>query len=118
MTKAQEARLRSSIPSGEDAIVKCLIHHVWQVSEDEEADNQHNAEMWKDISKEADIIAGVFPPPAIVGLIMARGEADDGNEEFSDVRRIEVLTPVSRVSQTMENGRRENRFTFLRWQRI
>ena len=118
MTRIQEARLRELLPEGqrEEAEIVCRMH-VWQVTDDESSDNEVNARSWLELSRQADVIAGVFPPVAIVGLIMARGEADD-NPDFRDWREPMVVTPISQVNQVLQSGKTCQKFNFLRWQHI
>lgn len=97
---------------------------IWQVTESEEEDNQVNALIWSDLSEEADIVAGIFPPVALSSLFIARGEADDGNKEFQKVRELDIITPISKVvtevntKATGEDGLCKKRYTLLRWQHI
>ena len=118
MTRIQEARLRELLPEGqrEEAEIVCRMH-VWQVTDDEASDNEVNARSWLELSRQADVIAGVFPPVAVVGLIMARGEADD-NPDFRDWRESMVVTPISQVNQVLQSGKTCQKFNFLRWQHI
>lgn len=118
MTRIQESRLRELLPEGsrESAEIVCRMH-VWQVTGDEASDNEVNSRSWLELSRQADVIAGVFPPVAVVGLIMARGEADE-NPDFRDWSDPMVVTPISQVNQVLQGGKTCQRFNFLRWQHI
>lgn len=118
LTRAQEERLMRILPEEErdKSEIVCRMH-VWQTTEDENADNEANARAWLSLNQEADVIAGIFPPTALVGLIMARGERDDGNPDYQDFKA-EVMTPVSQIGNVLRNGKCEKRMTFLRWQKV
>lgn len=120
MTRVQERRLRDILPEEEreSAEIICRMQ-VWQLTDDEEADNEVNAKAWLKLNEEAEVIAGVFPPVAIVGLLTARGLADDGDDDFARLwGEPMVVTPVSQVGQTLKNGMTQKQFKFLRWQHI
>lgn len=119
MTREQERSILEWLPDGErgDAEIVCRSQS-WQLSGDEETDNEANAVAWLRLSEEADVVVGVFPPVAVVGLLTARGLADDGDGQFKDWRDPVVLTPVSMVSNVMRAGKWGKDFRFLRWQRI
>lgn len=118
MTKTQERTLRSSIQGGETAEIICRTVE-WATTEDERADNEANALAWLRLAGEAEVVAGVFPVFAITGLLTARGLADDGEAEWvAKWTNPTVITPVSRVIQTIRNGEIAKQFKFLRWQHI
>ena len=118
MTRIQEKRLRELLPeeNRDSAEIVCRMH-IWQVTDDEASDNEVNSRSWLELSRQADVIAGVFPPVAVVGLIMARGEADD-NADFKDWSNPMVVTPISQVNQVLQGGKTCQRFNFLRWQHL
>lgn len=96
---------------------------MWANSRSEEADNEANSRKWAELAQIYDMVVGVFPPVALVGLVTARGIAagDDGNEEadflYSAVRDLKVLTPVSETGTlTLPDGSKKKSFRFLRWQ--
>lgn len=118
MTKAQERTLRSSIQGGETAEIICRTVE-WATTEDECADNEANARAWLRLAGEAEVVAGVFPVFAITGLLTARGLSDDGEAEWvAKWTNPTVITPVSKVIQTIRNGEIAKQFKFLRWQHI
>lgn len=119
MTRVQKRRLLELLPEDEraSAVVKCRMH-VWRISNDEEADNEANAEAWKNMNAEADIIAGVFPPTSLTGLLVAREMAENDGEFASEWFDPMVVTPVSQIDTRAVNGKAQKRFLFLRWQRI
>lgn len=119
MTRVQKHRLLELLPEEErsSAVVSCRMH-VWRTSDDEEADNEKNAEAWREMNAEADVIAGVFPPTALTGLLVARGMAENDGEFASEWFDPMVVTPVSQIDTRAVNGKAQKRFLFLRWQRI
>lgn len=101
--------------SGEDAIYDYRLV-VWSSSKSEEDDNAENAYTWVELAAQYDAVVGVFPPSALVGLWLARDEADCGNEDFQGVRRLKILTPIANVYYTFAKTRKE--FEFLRMQEL
>ena len=97
---------------------------MWANSRSEEADNEANAQKWAELARKHDVVVGIFPPVAIVGLVTARGiasgdEAESGESDcsFSAVRELRVLTPVSETGTlTLPDGSKKKSFRFLRWQ--
>jgi hypothetical protein len=97
---------------------------MWRNSSSEEADNEANARKWAELASKYDIVVGIFPPVALVGLVTARGIAsgDEASSEeadcsFSAVRELRVLTPVSETGTlTLPDGSKKKSFRFLRWQ--
>lgn len=85
---------------------------IWESSVDEAADNVANISLWEDLARDFDIVCGVFPPSAIIALLMARGEADEeGNEAMA---QLTVFTPIANIASFAGT----KQFTFLRWQEI
>lgn len=97
---------------------------MWRNSSSEEADNEANARKWAELASRYDIVVGIFPPVAIVGLVTARGiasgdeaEGEEAECSFSAVRDMRVLTPVSETGTlTLPDGSKKKSFRFLRWQ--
>lgn len=116
LMRVQEDRLRAMFPD-EELVINCRMH-IWQLTENEADDNEANAKTWLRMSKEADVIVGVFPPIAVVGLVMCRGEADDGNPEYEGWSNPKVLTPISMNSSILVGGVARKRFEFYRWQHM
>lgn len=118
-SEEQKILLLSSV-GGDDLDVSQVM---WANSRSEEADNEANSRKWAELAKRYDMVVGIFPPVALVGLVTARGIAagDDGNEEadflYSAVRDLKVLTPVSETGTlTLPDGSKKKSFRFLRWQ--
>lgn len=88
---------------------------TWANSDSEEDDNAENAYIWVELAAQYDVVVGIFPPTALVGLWLARDEADDGNPDFEAVRRLKILTPIARVYYTFDKVKK---FDFLRMQEI
>lgn len=120
MTRTQEARLRLLLPEKERDTAEIVYKmQVWQTTADEESDNDVNSKIWLSLAKEADVIVGVFPPAAIVGLLCARSFSDDGDDEFARFwTNPMVLTPISQIESVLRGGSVQKQFSFLRWQHI
>ena len=119
LTEDQRSCLREQI--GESDIQETNV--VWSMSKNEGRDNAENAEIWKRLASEAEVIVGIFPPPSLVGLVTARGIAsgDDEKEdkEWERVLKIRVMTPVSEVGTLLTPGKCARKsFKFLRWQEL
>lgn len=95
---------------------------MWANSRSEEADNEANSKKWAELASKYDIVVGIFPPVALVGLVTARGiasgdESEEADCSFSAVRELRVLTPVSETGTlTLPDGSKKKSFRFLRWQ--
>lgn len=95
---------------------------MWANSLSEEADNEANSKKWAELASKYDIVVGIFPPVALVGLVTARGiasgdESEEADCSFSAVRELRVLTPVSETGTlTLPDGSKKKSFRFLRWQ--
>ena len=97
---------------------------MWRNSSSEEADNEANARKWAELASRYDIVVGIFPPVALVGLVTARGissgdeaEGEEADCSFSAIRELRVLTPVSETGTlTLPDGSKKKSFRFLRWQ--
>lgn len=101
------------IINGRFSIYNKLIY--WSSTENEAFDNESNAAKWKDLAEDFDIVCGVFPPSAIIGLFIARAMEDEGKDENLIRSGLKVYTPVSEIKFGIDG---KKIFRFLRWQEI